>query len=69
MPMKVTTQAMIMAPSPAAPDILAGRLKAPPPIIEPTTTPLSISIPSLRVSGCALSSAALIAGAAAAGLV
>ena len=59
MPMKVTTQAMMMAPSPAAPDMLAGRLNEPPPIIEPTTTPVSISRPSLRVSGWALSSVAL----------
>ncbi len=59
MPMKVTTQAMIMAPSAAAPDMLAGRLNEPPPIIELMTTPVSRGRPSLRVSGWALSSVAL----------
>ena len=56
MPMKVIPQAIMIAASPAVLAMFAGRLKEPPPIIEPTTTPLSKTRPSFLVAGCALSS-------------
>ena len=47
MPMPVMTQPMTMAPGEACRDMSLGRLKTPPPIIEPTTSATSGSSLSL----------------------
>ena len=54
MPTRVMTQATATAPSAAPLAMFWGRLKDPPPIIEPTTTPLSRTRPNLPVCGVAV---------------
>ena len=51
MPMPVITQPMMIAPGDAPRDMSLGRLKTPPPIIEPTTRAMSGTRVSLPVAG------------------
>ena len=51
MPMPVITQPMMIAPGDAPRDMSLGRLKTPPPIIEPTTRAISGTSVSLCVVG------------------
>ena len=51
MPMPVITQPMMIAPGDAPRDMSLGRLKTPPPIIEPTTRAISGTSVSLPVAG------------------
>jgi hypothetical protein len=60
----VITQAIMIAASPAELAIFAGRLNEPPPIIDPTTTPLSNTNPNFLLAGCWLSSVDFRTGAA-----